>query len=213
LRAIYLAFVAVAFSMQASAAIVKAGDIISDDATGLDWYALTPTVGYSYGQMTTNFADSNSQFFGYRYARTTDLNTLLANAGYTGDSYNYVTDASSRAAISSLYYMFGQTGIACCNRADGFYDDDELGSDPYRAGLGFLIPDLDGQAGYGPNEAGLFRLLDDQYGVTVSTDPNGAVENKIGSFIVKATVPIPAAVWLFGSALAGLIGFRRYRAV
>jgi hypothetical protein len=204
--------VAVAFSMQASAAIVKAGDIISDDATGLDWYALTPTVGYSYQQMTANFADSNSQFFGYHYARTTDLNTSLANAGYIGDSYDFVTDASSRAAISSLYNMFGQTGISCCNRADGFYDD-EVGSDQYRVGLAILIPDMDGGPGYGPNEAGVFRLLDDQYGVTVSTDPNGAVENKIGSFIVKAAVPVPAAVWLFGSALAGLGWMRRKQTV
>ena len=33
---------------------------------------------------------------------------------------------------------------------------------------------------------------------TISSDP------KFGTYLVRATVPVPAAVWLFGSALAGL---------
>jgi hypothetical protein len=41
-----------------------------------------------------------------------------------------------------------------------------------------------------------------------------SVETQSGGYdnIVVSAVPIPAAAWLFGSALAGLMGLRRIRA-
>ena len=46
----------------------------------------------------------------------------------------------------------------------------------------------------------------------ISTDHNNGTTTTIDGTIQLAPVPLPAAAWLFGSALIGLAGIRRHRA-
>jgi len=52
---------------------------------------------------------------------------------------------------------------------------------------------------------------DDRYNLAQGTKTPDFSSSFVGSFLVRdvATVPVPAAVWLFGSDLIGLVGVAR----
>jgi len=55
---------------------------------------------------------------------------------------------------------------------------------------------------------GVLGIADHVYGLRIAA--NGATNVKNGSYTTNvSTVPVPGAVWLFGSAIAGLVGFSK----
>jgi hypothetical protein len=79
-------------------------------------------------------------------------------------------------------------------------------------GAGVFLFDLAAAAVWGNNVLGIMdvNLFED---TRIGTEDNTQFAMNSSRWLAaKVVLPIPAAVWLFGSALAGLIGFRRYRA-
>ena len=186
-----------------NAVLVDNGTFTTDTSTNLDWLDLTETTGYSYNQMLANFSDVNSKFYGFTYASQADLATLWVDAGYTGNFNNYTSDINDRAVIAELFNLFGQTGVSCCDRSDGMFDDDDADTN---ISFLYLIPELS------PWESRVSISFN-----SLSPDDvnwSSTVGNDMGSWVYRdsnfiSQVPIPAAVWLFGSGLLGLVGLAK----
>ena len=74
-----------------------------------------------------------------------------------------------------------------------------------------FVPNTGGTIGGNPMQAGPFSGSNANFDVQTltftSSDPNGS----IGPFDPGPEIPVPAAVWLFGSGLLGLVGVARRR--
>ena len=95
------------------------------------------------------------------------------------------------------------------------YENDSLTSGAYFTVLAFYDQNaLDGSNFANPNFQGLFGLPDPSYAVFEvnrklgnSADFRGAGQITASQIIDTTPVPLPGAVWLFGSVIAGL-GYR-----
>jgi len=162
--------------------------ITHDTVTGLNWLDLTETRGMTYETVT-------SQFNGWRYATTAEVVNLWAN-------FNVNLSSSS---------VFNNASIV----EQGVYD----------AALILGDTEVLAQAGYPYSGTRGITAENDAIGAWVSNDPNYGVytihwydgfssqspgSDYFGSYLVEVSaVPVPAAVWLFGSGLIGLVGFAR----
>lgn len=201
----------VALSFNTNAALVDNGTYTTDDVTGLNWLDLTKTIGVSY-----NEAEAANP--GYRYATNAEVENLFATvfSGYydtvtagTASSpyYGYSSaDNSGTGAYSNqlndiyaFFYLFGGKETVYDTFAVGMYMDE---NNILRRMGGVDRPDA---LGVGLNTV---------YGLDYNfvEDPATPV-NVYGVFLVQgqsvSAVPVPAAVWLFGSGLLGLIGIAR----
>jgi len=174
----------------AQAALVDNGNSLIDTATNLEWLDLTQTLGQTVNQaLSSSFVTVD----GYAYATTAQVTTLFANAGFvTGVS---ITDPQNDPAAALLLGGLGCTQF-CPPPNDtnatgrGWADDGALNYRPFYSNSG-------NGAIYAINSLG--NASED---VAVTT---------VGVYLVRTVVPVPAAVWLFGSAL-GLLGWMRRKA-
>ena len=174
----------VGISYHASAAFVDNGIYFVNEDTGQEWLDLTETLGE-----TASTVESNN--LGWRLA------TLLE--------------------VEDMFYTFFPEGTATVNEAiyfktlvgtvhhDGFNSDTSMGI--FASGTG----------GSGP--AGIIHYIDDYVFVQQPTSPYWGNMNvssgNYGIWMVSDTVPevpIPAAIWLFGTGLLGLVGVARRKA-
>jgi len=169
----------------ASAALVDNGNSMIDNGTGLEWLDLTETQGLTYNAaLGTTFVTVD----GYVHASSAQVETMFLNAGFltTNNANNPLNDP----AASDLLNYLGCTQFCGTVNATGrgFADWTSAGwttrPNYHTSGLG---------AG-----AAITSLL---------TSNLDLVDTTAGHFLVRA-VPVPAAVWLFGSAL-GLLGWFR----
>lgn len=195
LKTVVAACAAFAMSSMASAGLVKSGDIVTDTSTSYQWYTMTSTVSYSYTQMLSEFANTSSKFYGFRYANKLEIQTLWTDGGLiTGKKDTY----------SALMTMFGQTGTNCCARTDGRYDDQTTNTN---VGQAFIVPDM------------LSATFLADWVSPTSVGWASAPQNTIGNWILKAAparpsnaVPEPGTFALAGLGFAGLLGARRRKA-
>lgn len=174
------------FGSGSYAALVDNGTSMIDTATGLEWLDLTQTLGLSWNQAeATSFVTVD----GYVHATEAQVITLFTNAGFlTTDNTN---NTANNPAAADLLAFLGCTQFCGTINATGrgFAEwDATTATRPnyHTSGLG---------AG-----AATTSLLTSDYDLTDAT---------AGHFLVRAAVPIPAAVWLFGSGLLGLAGIAR----
>ena len=190
----------------ASAALIEADWLVAGDNkltvdtnSGLGWLDLTESTGLSMNQILAGaggFLD-----LGFRYATTSEIRALFADANIVDTSGN-PSQESAPAALDFIL-LFGFT----------YQVSDSSGSNT--GTVGYHLPDppdtsestnasfvqyiVTSNTGNGHGAAMVEVLLDGTRDLANSTD---------GSFLVRETtvVPIPAAFWLFGSGVFGLVG-------
>jgi hypothetical protein len=190
-----LAGIVLTISSSANAALIDFGEFTRDTDTGLEWLDLTESTGLSYNDVSSQFG-AGGQFEGWAYASVVQIDSLFDSAGGTGP-YDIQDKGfqQSSTAVSTLLAFWGTTA------GDGF-------SLPFQSS--FII-------GTSPlpvnqHEVGLVALNLETNSIMTSSGFNSQADDfthqAYGHALVRV-VPIPAAVWLFGSGLIGLIGFSR----
>ena len=204
-------------SLNASAVLINhdwqvAGDglIVRDTTTNLEWLKLTETMGMTYDNVSSQFLMGGS-FEDLRYATNAEVIAIftqyfgipLGPSSYYGEIPAYI-DPGVRLASEALgtgvsggtdevsgpnanYILVGYTG--------------ELMMDGGRFALGAHTRWSDTDYFSAQDPLGSHAAY---YAISASFD------SVRGSYLVRtAVVPLPAAVWLFGSGLLGLIGIAR----
>jgi hypothetical protein len=193
IKLITLATTALVLSTGVNAAIISAdwhtaGDnlITQDTVSGLSWLDLTETTNISYNQMLLQVG-VGGQFEGWTVASYSDAEELFDNAGGDG---NYPGVQSALA--SNLLPLWGVTGHTTDTT---WFNVSDISENPGSTSSGTFF-DLDGFMTYSSNLAGV-----------------DSVFPGIGTALYRVSaVPVPAAAWLFGSGLIGLIGLARRKA-
>ncbi|MGI9290306.1 MAG: VPLPA-CTERM sorting domain-containing protein [Gammaproteobacteria bacterium] len=119
-------------------------------------------------------------------ASWSDLSAASAATGLGGSSLRFfISDRSTSEQLVSIYVALDPDNLGTPESGSEQVQV-TLGPGSYSSGLG----------------------LSSVFETTVAGD---IIDQSVAGQFSMSVVPIPAAVWLFGSALAGLIGFRRYR--
>lgn len=204
-----LAILTLFFTVQAKAALVsvdwKATDdnlITRDTSSRLEWLDLTETNGLTYNYVSSQFG-SGDTYEGFRYATYNETQQLFTN--FRLPLENSITPRVNM--LESIEQIISYMGDVM-NEYDPAYNG--------VSGLVDSIPNsvsahyrLGAYHRNDRSEDGLETLIDS--GSHYVLDSNSAVY--AGSYLVRvSTVPIPAAAWLFGSGLLGLIGLARRNA-
>ncbi len=224
-----LALVGLLLSLSANAGIVSLGSsfgadtVTRDTDTGLDWLDVTVTRGLSYDEVTAQLGQGGA-YEGFRYATTIELDALIANFGYTplnstcryGLLYCDHGFGGDNEIVETMILTLGDTKDAYLVEQGSLYR-----ASPSGAGYTYgLIDDMgvfDGTtrvASIFDNE--LYWNGQPQFDNADTVQSLAWAYNGLeaagaaGSFLVQASlVPVPATVWLFGSALIGLVGIKR----
>lgn len=179
------------YSFNASAALIDNGTYITDTDTGLDWLDLAETTGQSSINALFNNPD-------YRHATISEVADVFAKLfpNYSGNHYGQDFRLNVNTAdIVNFISLFGLT--SSYSESNGIVKDDS--SDWKYVGAYRTTNDSINRV-YGP--AG-----------TLNYNHIAAGGFGYGYYMVHetSTVPLPPAVWLFGSGLLGLVGMARRR--
>lgn len=188
----------VSVSFNTSAELIDNGFYTTDTETGLDWLDLTQSTNRSWSDVTSQFS-VGGDFEGWRYAQLGEVITLYDHAGATGPYGPYTSPAVIDGTIvQSLLDLWGAT------------------NGPYESEF------ITGQLAPFPSlafEWGSFGFwlgnLDQPYMESWHLSSNAiseAYERRGSALVRNSAVPVPAAVWLFGSGILGLIGLARRKA-
>ena len=207
---------ALVLSTSVNAAIISvdwqsAGDnlITKDTNNGLEWLDLTATSSRSYNDISSKLG-ADQEFDGWRYATTTEISGFFDSFGGDSNFYNgWSTQNNGLFDVIAPYWgdlMCEEIG--CVQPGDGASSFITSESDPVYGTAwqryGYLYD----------NVYDLLSATEDRVDLDsgpVSVDEAG--NYRFGSALVRASVvPVPAAVWLFGSGLIGLIGVARRKA-
>lgn len=199
------------------AAIVSADDAVfgvdsvTIDDAGLEWLDLTKSTNRSYNTVLGQFG-AGGEFEGWRYATTTEVRALYISAGAPASFVNGPQGTTNETWIAHLLDLWGITTNP----------GDPLATPPTPPGL--FHPGSNAITGTGFNNKITAGLAIDAFPSTTIDFASTEVETvnrdlrraNLGSALVRAdplpAVPVPAAVWLFGTALIGLIGFGKRKA-
>lgn len=187
----------------ANAALIDNGNFTTDTTQGLDWLDLSATAEMSY-------ADAIGANSGWRLATNFEVEKLFGQV-----FPNYVSNTASDSSFLSPEQA-GYTNQA--EEAQSFislFGDTKVGGPP-------TDPTLQ-SFGHYQDEGGIWRIFGAQYresqtgaatstvfGLNNTVEYSAAGSDDTGILLVRTSVvPLPAAAWLFGSALAGLGWLRR----
>jgi len=187
-------------SFSVSAAIISVdwqagGDnlITRDTISKLDWLDLTETSQMTYSTVFAALAEGG-QFDGWRYATSEEVITLWDQFGVDLSNPSSWYSSTVDSGITMATGLLGD--ILAPGRDIGVYG---IAGSPSSAGF------MDNMgAWYIQDEPGLYQNL------SFVSQIEPTFEGYYGSYLVKTSVvPVPAAVWLFGSGLLGLVGVAR----
>ena len=192
--------IALVLSTNIHAALIDNGNYTTDDVNNLDWLDLTYTDGIAYTPALS--AASEVEGGGWSYATEQQITSLWNQAfgtDWTLNSAGYLSSTEYTVEVDRFYSLFGETvSTATVYYSAGLFEDDNGNLRLIAAGR---VINTGLNKMYGPNYTGIY----DAY--------REAPNTSLGTFLVRTTVvPVPAAVWLFGSGLIGLAGFARRKA-
>lgn len=163
--------------------------ITLDTDTGLKWLDLTFSTNRTVADVSTQFG-SGGDFEGFRYATHNEVDTFLINAGLPDvDSQSTGNFVPIQNFLPFVGYTVNNPSISVFYGTQGYLE--ELDQVSGKLLIHRAVVNTD--AGLGSAE-----LL-----TTSQISSSGS-----GHWLVQA-VPIPGAVWLFGSGLLGLIGIAK----
>jgi len=196
-------------SSSVNAAIIStdwnaAGDslITHDTVSGLNWLDLTETNNISYNAVVSQLG-AGGTYDGFRVATSAEVVALWANFGVdlSFGAATYTTGFADPAIDLAAGYV-GNLMSAIDRRWNG-----ALGRTSDSVVHGYVM--YIGAVSDSTNGAMRSSYVVDRSQIIAVDQPAGS--DHIGTYLVNA-VPVPAAVWLFGSGLVGLIGVARRKA-
>lgn len=198
-------FLLMAFSVEA-ALIDRSGGFIYDDVLDVTWTQNANINGYATWDDQVAWADSLSIYDSVRDITWSDWRLASSDSNEDGAFIDCSSASELDCRDNELGYMYYQNGIT--SSASGPFTN--MVHIAYWSGSEW--PDgLCCEAGSGEEWASFFRF-------GTGADYGAAKTNALPAWAVMdgdvaaSVVPVPAAVWLFGSALAGLGWLRRRQA-
>jgi hypothetical protein len=178
--------------------------ITYDSDTGLEWLDLTASSSRSFVDVSSQF-DVDEEFEGWRYASVADVAGFLDNFGGNNTQYTgWSTLNNGLFDVVSPYWGDLYCVDTGCATGEGYSDaftGDVLHADASRQHAATLL-DLD-TLSLSASQDYVLVFNSAILATTVSTTTGSALIRDVN------VVPIPAAVWLFGSGLLGLMGVTR----
>ena len=174
--------------------------ITYDTETGKKWLDITLSTSYSYNSVQPEL-EAGGIFEGYRLATRDDVLSFWDHAGINLDLLGSFNEQNFEP-VTGLMALVGVTGVNTGNLGGGNYFDYTVGciDELRREGWNYVAslgsdpdPTITGRASFG----------------WVPVDNNNS---RHGAWLIdteSAPVPIPGAIWLLGSGLIGLVGFRK----
>jgi hypothetical protein len=193
-----------AVSFNAGAAIFDNGTYTTDTTSGLNWLDLTETTNLTYSYVSGELS-AGGMFEGWRYATDEEVIALFEqfNIDLSVGAPAYQNNAPAPQGLIDIVALLGNT----LNEYDSSYDYGVLGitADTRPTSDPAFAKNRMGAFHYSPSNEMYYNASD--YEIT-SVD---VANIYLGSYLVAdtTTVPVPAAAWLFGSGLLGLIGVAR----
>lgn len=189
-------------SLTTHAALVDMGGYNHDTSTGLHWLDLTYTDGMTYTSAPGIYLGRS-----WRYATNAEVEQMFSSHFVTisptspGFSYEGSLPPSTITNIHNYLSIFGLTqyqGTYGYHGSLAFYNDED--GVVRIAGPQFYNTDN------GSDTYNMYALEHPTDYTAMAT--SGSID--VGVFLVSE-VPVPAAVWLLGSGLIGLVGMARRR--
>lgn len=185
----------------------------------LEWLELTNTVGIS-REKVEYLLSEGKDLDGWRYANRGEVETLYdslwggTTEGYSEDNYDGARAFFDAFGLHTFYSATGYDELGASSWQTLFGNELECSLDVMTTCTG-LVSIYDSNFGASLN-AGYFH---DDFGLSMGLDSINTQESAssifgypyIGSHLVReiTAVPVPAALWLFGSGLLSLIGVSR----
>ena len=231
IKSISIAIIALVLSTSVNAVVVN-----TLNGVDYEWVELTETQGLSLAEVNQRLANANDVLFGYQYASRQQVQDLLSSYmpwdgvdGHHGAPS--VTEGLDQflADFGTLHegpiqqtqafdtvdgYTIAMDSLATYSRANGLYGTPDECGGAYSVCISQLsLYRDDSGTGITTYLTGSASGLD-----ASNTNPLDAgwtyYYHDVGSYLVRTTVvPVPAAVWLFGSGLIGLIGVARRKKI
>ncbi len=189
------------FYSTANAMLIDKGNFTTDSSTDLDWLDLSETAGMSYSQALSNN-------YGWRHASHVEVENifgLLFDGYYDTDTTGHWSDtvdneySNQTVDVNSFLSLFGVVSeyIGPDSTRSYSYGLYSRGESIY--GYSFLR-----SMGVFSSTDGRNRIDGMEYSTAFTTSFTGPGH---GTYLVRnSVVPVPGAIWLFGSALIGLAG-------
>ena len=184
----FVGLLCLGLAVQANAAIIDRGRTTLDTSLGYQWLDVTLTRGCGYDQLARGEFCNGINTSNWTFASSTDVAALWKNAGidkaqgqYNGDQFDEISNLANLLGLSNSATAVQINSIA-------WVFDNPAGSDTARIA----------QLSYRP---------DAQIAMYVLFSATPGDYSEVGAYLFRpSAVPLPAAGWLFASALAGLIG-------
>ncbi len=187
-----------------------ADSITIDSETGLEWLDLTYSTNISFNDMTGRLSEAGNDFEGWRYATKDEIDAFWISGGSDGPC-----DSSCAPTwMIPLMQLWGTTPVKWATPS-GTFEECVAPCYANRFLTGEIDPDDSWDDGHMYGAMGVNPVYDPVIGSAYSTlwtpgdyfaDPSYASALVRGGVPVTV-VPVPAAIWLFGTALIGLVGY------